>query len=165
MTEVRALVFDVFGTLVDWRSSVVASAIEVGRRAGVSADWTAVTDDWRRAYPPALERARTEPSWRDLDALQRETLDDVLTRHGVVLPAVQQADAEVAERPRRQFLVRRRRRAHGQRLALLDQRTNHVRLAALRQGGAQFRVDPLPVALAQPARRHRLAARRQLADQ
>jgi 2-haloacid dehalogenase len=87
MAELRALVFDVFGTLVDWRSSVVAEAADAGRRAGVSADWTAVADDWRRAYPPALERARTEPAWRDLDALQRETLDEVLTRHGVELTA------------------------------------------------------------------------------
>src|SRR3954452_10158438 len=79
--------FDVFGTLVDWRSGVVASALEAGRRAGASADWPAVVDDWRRAYPPALERARSEPVWRDLDALQRETLDDVLARHGIVLPA------------------------------------------------------------------------------
>ena len=87
MTDVRALVFDVFGTLVDWRSSVAASATEAGRRAAVDADWAAVTDDWRRAYPPALERARAEPVWRDLDALQRETLDEVLGRHGVTLPA------------------------------------------------------------------------------
>ena len=89
MAELRALVFDVFGTLVDWRSSVVDEATEAGRRAGVSADWPAVTDDWRREYPPALERARAEPSWRDLDALQRETLDDVLARHGVDLPAAE----------------------------------------------------------------------------
>jgi 2-haloacid dehalogenase len=87
MAELRALVFDVFGTLVDWRSSVVVEAADAGRRAGVSADWPAVADDWRRAYPPALERARAEPVWRDLDALQRETLDDVLARHGVELPA------------------------------------------------------------------------------
>jgi 2-haloacid dehalogenase len=86
VTELRALVFDVFGTLVDWRSGVVGAALAAGRRAGVDADWAGVTDDWRRAYPPALERARTEPTWRDLDALQRETLDDVLTRHGVDLP-------------------------------------------------------------------------------
>src|SRR3954453_7393588 len=86
MAGLRALVFDVFGTLVDWRSSVVAEATDAGRRAGVAADWPAVIDDWRRAYPPALERARTEPVWRDLDTLQQETLDDVLARHGVLLP-------------------------------------------------------------------------------
>src|SRR3954468_21783728 len=87
MPGLRALVFDVFGTLVDWRSSVVAEASDAGRRAGVDAGWAAVVDDWRRAYPPALEEARAEPVWRDLDALQRETLDDVLDRHGVPLPA------------------------------------------------------------------------------
>ena len=89
MTEVRALVFDVFGTLVDWRSSMVAEASEAGARAGVDADWPAVVDDWRRAYPPALERARGEATWRDLDALQRETLDDVLTGLGVDLPTAE----------------------------------------------------------------------------
>src|SRR4051794_16722648 len=107
----RALLFDVFGTLVDWRASVVAEAAEAGRRAGgappraaggagvvagaaeagrragVAAGWPAVVDDWRRAYPGAMERARSEPVWRDLDALQRGTLDDVLARHGVALPA------------------------------------------------------------------------------
>ncbi|WP_448625496.1 haloacid dehalogenase type II [Geodermatophilus sp. URMC 64] len=82
MAELRAVVFDVFGTLVDWRSSVLAEAAGTG----AAADWAAVVDDWRRAYPPALARARREPVWRDLDVLQRETLDDVLARHGVDLP-------------------------------------------------------------------------------
>src|SRR3954468_7941119 len=86
MAELRALLFDVFGTLVDWRSSTVGAAADAGRRAGVDADWTAVVDDWRRAYPPALEQARAEPVWRDLDSLQAETLDDVLARHGIALP-------------------------------------------------------------------------------
>jgi 2-haloacid dehalogenase len=86
MAELRALLFDVFGTLVDWRSSVAAEAADAGRRAGVAADWPAVVDDWRRAYPGAMERARSEPVWRDLDALHRDTLDDVLARHGVALP-------------------------------------------------------------------------------
>jgi 2-haloacid dehalogenase len=86
VTELRALMFDVFGTLVDWRSSMVAQAADAGRRAGVDADWPSLVDDWRRAYPPALERARQEPVWRDLDSLQAETLDDVLARHGVALP-------------------------------------------------------------------------------
>jgi 2-haloacid dehalogenase len=83
VSELRALVFDTFGTLVDWRSSLVAEA----SATGVDADWEAVVDDWRRAYHPALDRARSQPVWRDLDALQRETLDDVLGRHGVVLPS------------------------------------------------------------------------------
>ena len=84
-----ALLFDVFGTLVDWRSSVRDELAEAGGRAGVSADWSAVVDDWRRAYRPALDRARAAPGWRDLDALQRGTLRDVLDRHGVALPAAE----------------------------------------------------------------------------
>lgn len=74
MTAPRALLFDVFGTLVDWRSSLIREAIAAGRRTGVQADWPAVIDDWRRAYQPALDRARGEARWRDLDELQRETL-------------------------------------------------------------------------------------------
>jgi len=78
----RVLLFDVFGTLVDWRSSL----IDIARTTSVGADWPAVIDDWRRAYQPALERARRQPAWRDLDEVQRETLDDVLAAHGVSLP-------------------------------------------------------------------------------
>ena len=87
MVEVRALLFDVFGTLVDWRSSLLEEAAEVGSAAGISPDWAGIVDDWRHAYEPALGRARSEPVWRDLDALQRETLVEVLDRHGVSLPA------------------------------------------------------------------------------
>ena len=87
MTPPGALLFDVFGTLVDWRSSVRDELAAAGARAGVDADWSAVADDWRRAYRPALDRARAaDGGWRDLDALQRETLAEVLARHGVALP-------------------------------------------------------------------------------
>jgi 2-haloacid dehalogenase len=86
MPEVHALLFDVFGTLVDWRSSLLAEAADAGCRAGCDADWAAVVDDWRRAYQPALKRAQAQRVWRDLDALQAETLEDVLSRHGVDLP-------------------------------------------------------------------------------
>src|SRR3954471_9729186 len=89
MAELRAVVFDVFGTLVDWRSSMLTEAAGAGFRSGCTADWAAVVDDWRRADPPALQRAPQQPVWRDLDALQRETLDDVLTRYGVDLPAAE----------------------------------------------------------------------------
>src|SRR5437763_16949756 len=91
MPEPRALLFDVFGTLVDWRSSVLAEATDAGRRAGGAADWAAVVDDWRRAYPPALAQARAVPIWRDLDARQVDTLDAALARHAVALPAAERA--------------------------------------------------------------------------
>ena len=84
MTETRALIFDVFGTLVDWRSSILERAVALGSWDG---DWAPVVDDWRRAYQPALDRVAGEPRWRDLDAVHGETLADTLDRHGVVLGA------------------------------------------------------------------------------
>ena len=87
MPETRALLFDVFGTLVDWRGSLLDEAADLGSGADVDADWAAVVDDWRRAYQPALDGVRGGQEWRDLDVLQRGTLAEVLDRHVVALPA------------------------------------------------------------------------------
>jgi 2-haloacid dehalogenase len=83
----RVLLFDTFGTLVDWRTSLIELAEATALRAGVQADWAAVIDDWRRAYQPAMDRIRHGGDWRDLDSLQRETLTDVLARQHVALSA------------------------------------------------------------------------------
>jgi 2-haloacid dehalogenase len=83
----RVLLFDVFGTLVDWRSSLIGLGERTAGRAGLRADWAGVVDDWRRAYQPAMDRARHGAAWRDLDSLQRETLNGVLERHGIALSA------------------------------------------------------------------------------
>lgn len=96
----RVLLFDVFGTLVDWRASLIELAEATAARSGVHADWAAVVDDWRRAYQPAMDRVRSGAAWRDLDSLQRETLSDVLARHGIGLPA---ADRESLVRGWRQL--------------------------------------------------------------
>jgi 2-haloacid dehalogenase len=96
----RVLLFDVFGTLVDWRSSLIDLAEATAVRVGLQADWAAVVDDWRRAYQPAMEGVRRGAPWRDLDSLQRETLDDVLARRNVRLAA---ADREALVRGWRQL--------------------------------------------------------------
>jgi 2-haloacid dehalogenase len=83
----RVLLFDVFGTLVDWRASLIELAETTAARSGVRADWAAVVDDWRRAYQPAMNRVLEGAAWRDLDSLQRETLSEVLARLGVGLSA------------------------------------------------------------------------------
>jgi len=83
----RVLLFDVFGTLVDWRASLIELAAAAAARDGRQADWAAVIDDWRRAYQPALDTIRQGAPWRDLDSLQRETLDGVLAKRGISLPA------------------------------------------------------------------------------
>jgi 2-haloacid dehalogenase len=83
----RVLLFDVFGTVVDWRGSLIELGEATGARAGVAADWAAVVDDWRRAYQPAMDKVHRGAAWRDLDSLQRESLTEVLARRDVALPA------------------------------------------------------------------------------
>ncbi len=87
VTSLRVLLFDVFGTLVDWRSSLIEIAEATATRSDVRADWAGIVDDWRRAYQPAMDRVRQGDTWRDLDSLQRGTLSDVLARRGIELSA------------------------------------------------------------------------------
>jgi 2-haloacid dehalogenase len=90
------LLFDVFGTLVDWRSSL----IRLARATGVEADWPAIVDDWRRSYQPALDSVSRSTGWRDLDFLQRKTLRGILAQRKVELSA---ADREILLRGWRQL--------------------------------------------------------------
>jgi 2-haloacid dehalogenase len=83
-TAVDAVVFDVFGTVVDWRTSVAGEFERVGARVGAQADWLGLTTEWRSLYPPTLLRVVSgEMPWRSLDELHRMMLDDVLAAHGL----------------------------------------------------------------------------------
>ena len=78
---VRLLVFDTFGTVVDWRSSVAAEGEQLGRAKGLTVDWSAFADAWRGGYGPAMSRVRKgEMPWTKLDVLHRTILDEVLVR-------------------------------------------------------------------------------------
>jgi len=80
----RALLFDVFGTCVDWRSGVIAAGTALAARRGLSGiDWPALADAWRAEYQPRMEPVRqgVRP-WTDLDTLHREGLDHVLAELG-----------------------------------------------------------------------------------
>ena len=71
--DVRALVFDVFGTVVDWRGGV---AREVERLLGDRVDPAAFADAWRDRYAPSMDRVRSGAlPWTPLDALHRASLD------------------------------------------------------------------------------------------
>ena len=84
MTMPRALAFDVFGTVVDWRSSIIGELEMFGERHGLAEDWAALTDDWRAGYPVAMNRVRTgELPWLKIDALHRLILDGLLDRAGI----------------------------------------------------------------------------------
>ena len=76
---VKALVFDTFGTVVDWRSSVAREVAVVAARKGVTLDAAKFADAWRAGYGPSMNRVRSgELPWTKLDALHRMTLDKIL---------------------------------------------------------------------------------------
>ncbi len=80
----KALFFDVFGTLTDWRTSVAREAEAVLKPLGVSVDWLAFADAWRGEYQPAMDevRAGTIPFCK-LDVLHRRNLERILPRFGI----------------------------------------------------------------------------------
>ena len=82
--SIRALFFDVFGTLVDFRTGVAREAESILGSAGHKLNWGAFADAWRKEYQPALEdvRAGRRPFCK-LDVLHRENLDRILPRFGV----------------------------------------------------------------------------------
>ena len=82
--DVQALLFDVFGTVADWRSSIVADLTRFGAEKGLKADWAAFADDWRGLYQPAMDEVRGgRRPWTILDVLHRESLEKLLVNHGV----------------------------------------------------------------------------------
>lgn len=81
---VQALVFDIFGTVVDWRASLIREGQHLQQRLGLQADWAAVADAWRAGYQPAMQRvARGELPWTNIDGLHRLILDELLPRFGL----------------------------------------------------------------------------------
>ncbi len=84
MNEVKALVFDTFGTVVDWRSGVARDVAKIFAKRGLEVDAFAFADAWRKRYQPAMEQVRSgrRPFTR-LDVLHRENLDLVLEDFGV----------------------------------------------------------------------------------
>jgi 2-haloacid dehalogenase len=79
MRETRALVFDVFGTLVDWRTSIAREAARILAPLGIAEDWTGFADAWRAQYQPAMEAVRSgRLPFSKLDVLHRRNLDVVL---------------------------------------------------------------------------------------
>lgn len=81
LPPVKALFFDVFGTLVDWRSSVAREAEALLGALKPSCDWLAFADAWRGEYQPAMEEIRSgRAPFCKLDILHRRNLERVLPR-------------------------------------------------------------------------------------
>ena len=83
--KVKALVFDVFGTVVDWRTSVAREGESLARRKGIThVDWLEFADDWRAGYRPSMDRVRRgELPWTRIDDLHRMILDELLVKYSI----------------------------------------------------------------------------------
>jgi 2-haloacid dehalogenase len=89
---VKALCFDIFGTVVDWRSSIIGEGQQLGQDLGLTVDWAAFADAWRAGYQPAMQQVRSgELPWTDIDGLHRRILNGLLAERGLAL-----AEAEAA---------------------------------------------------------------------
>ena len=76
---IKALTFDVFGTVVDWRGSIAREGAALGQRLGIERDWNAFALAWRAKYQPAMERVRSgQTGFVRLDVLHRMNLDETL---------------------------------------------------------------------------------------
>jgi 2-haloacid dehalogenase len=81
---VKALFFDVFGTLVDWRAGVARDAEALLRPLGHAIDWLAFADAWRAEYQPAMTEVREgRIAFCKLDVLHRKNLEAILPRFGL----------------------------------------------------------------------------------
>jgi 2-haloacid dehalogenase len=90
VAQVKALLFDVFGTVVDWRSGVIRDVTVLAAEHGADIDAASFADRWRAAYRPAMNLVRTgELPWTNLDGLHRRTLDQLLA--GTALDGLDEA--------------------------------------------------------------------------
>ena len=82
--NVKALTFDVFGTVVDWRSSLIREGEALGKKKGLNVDWPKFADAWRGLYQPAMDEVRhSRRPWAKLDDLHRESLDKLLVQFAI----------------------------------------------------------------------------------
>jgi 2-haloacid dehalogenase len=82
---IGALTFDVFGTVVDWRTSIIREGQAFGKPRGLSVDWGKFADAWRGLYQPAMEEVRSgRRPWMKLDDLHRESLVRLLGDFGII---------------------------------------------------------------------------------
>jgi len=84
ITAIKVLAFDVFGTVVDWRSSVVAEWEQLGKRKSINIDWAAFADAWRAIYRPYMDKVQNgELPWTKLDDLHRMMLAETLKKFAI----------------------------------------------------------------------------------
>lgn len=82
---VKALAFDVFGTVVDWRGSIIREGAHWGQAKGLQVDWAKFADRWREGYRPAMDKVRNGAlPWMKLDGIHRLILNHLLDEFQIV---------------------------------------------------------------------------------
>jgi 2-haloacid dehalogenase len=77
--SVQALLFDTYGTVVDWRDSVLGELIEFGAARGLDVDWTRFLTEWKAGYRPGMDRVnRGEWPWTTVETIYRRRLEEIL---------------------------------------------------------------------------------------
>jgi len=90
----KALIFDTFGTVVDWRGSIIAEGNAWGKAKRVEIDWAGFADRWRAGYAPAMEKVRRgELPWTKLDDLHRMILDELFMEFRM-MPAMNEEEKD-----------------------------------------------------------------------
>ena len=81
-SSVKAFIFDVFGTVVDWRTSLITDFMWWAKGRGISADWTALVDGWRAVYAASMDVVRKNPQngYVILDTLHRQSLEKLVAQ-------------------------------------------------------------------------------------
>src|SRR2546421_97640 len=99
---IKALAFDVFGTVVDWRGAVIREGELLAKEKGLRVDWPRFADAWRAGYHPAMDRVRKgKLPWTRIDQLHRMILNDLLKPFGLgglMMVAAHPRDLEAAQR-------------------------------------------------------------------
>ena len=79
---VRALIFDVFGTVVDWRGSITREVRSLASEKGIRLNAGKFANDWRAGYQPAMQRVRQgDLPWLNIDALHRLILNELKQKY------------------------------------------------------------------------------------
>jgi 2-haloacid dehalogenase len=83
LRDIQALTFDVYGTVVDWRGSVLDELRALGASKGVNGDWDAFLSEWKGCYRSGMDKVnRGEGPWMTVDAIYRQKLDALLVNYG-----------------------------------------------------------------------------------
>jgi 2-haloacid dehalogenase len=84
LPDVKAIGFDVFGTVVDWRTSITREGEAFGRAHELNVDWLKFAVAWRNLYQPMMNKVRNgEIGWTKLDDLHRMALDQLMKEFGI----------------------------------------------------------------------------------